>query len=249
MTAPIPPAKPPDPLSGRRYFLQGVRDSLPFLLVVVPFGMVFGVVATEAGLTVAQTMGFSIGVFAGASQLAALQLMTENAPTLIIMATALAVNLRLAMYSASLAPYLGKAPVLHRAFVAYLLVDQSYALAHAKYEAAPKLSLPGRMGFYLGSVALIVPMWCVASYLGAVLGNRIPPGLPVDFAVPITFLAVIAPMLRTLAHVAAAFTSVLGVLVLAFLPFNLGLLAAALLAMVVGAQVEVWLARQRAKGA
>ncbi len=246
-----PPPATPDaapPLSGTRGFLQGLRDSLPFLLVVIPFGMVFGVVATEAGLTVTQTMGFSVGVFAGASQLAALQLMTENAPTLIVLATALAVNLRLAMYSASLAPFLGPAPAWQRALVAWLLVDQSYALAHARYEASPRMPMPARFAFYLGSVALVVPMWCVASYLGAVLGNRIPAGLPVDFAVPITFLAVIAPMLRTLAHVAAALTSVLGVLAFAALPYNLGLLVAALLAMAMGAQVELWLVRRLKDG-
>jgi predicted branched-subunit amino acid permease len=240
---PTPADAAPEPL--RRPFLQGLRGSLPFLLAVVPFGMVFGVIATEAGFTLAQTMGFSVGVFAGASQLAAVQLMTENAPVLIVMATALAVNLRLAMYSAALSPYLGAAPVWQRALVAYLLVDQSYALAHAKYEASPRMTLSARFAFYLGSVALVVPMWCVASYLGAVLGNRIPPALPVDFAVPITFLAVIAPMLRTLAHVAAALTSIVGVLLLAALPFNLGLLVAALLALAVGAQVEVWMARMR----
>jgi 4-azaleucine resistance transporter AzlC len=234
-------AHPPSPL---RAFWSGLRDSLPFLLVVAPFGMVFGVVAIEAGLTLAETMGFSIGVFAGASQLVALQLMTENAPILIVIATALAVNLRLAMYSASLAPYLGAAPVWQRALVAFLLVDQSFALAHAQFEARPKLPLQVRIWYYIGTVTLVVPLWCVATLLGAVLGNRIPVGLPVDFAVPITFLAIIAPMLRTLAHVAAALTSVLGVLLLAFLPFNLGLLVAALLAMAVGAQVEAWRARQ-----
>ena len=237
----------PTPSSGAAFWL-GLRDSLPFLLVVIPFGMVFGVVAIEAGLTVTETMGFSIGVFAGASQLAALQLMTDNAPMLIVIATALAVNLRLAMYSASLAPFLGAAPVWQRALVAYLLVDQSYALAHAKYEASPRMPLSARIGYYIGAVTLVVPLWCVASFLGAVLGNRIPAGLPVDFAVPITFLAVIAPMLRTLAHVAAAITSVLGVLLLAFLPFNLGLLVAALVALMVGARVEVWMTRQKIGG-
>ncbi len=245
MAAPIPTsATTPVPSTGQA-FGRGLRDSLPFLLVVIPFGMVFGVVAIEAGLTVAETMGFSIGVFAGASQLAAVQLMADNAPIIIVIATALAVNLRLAMYSASLAPHLGSAPVWQRALVAYLLVDQSYALAHEKYEANPKMPLPARFGYYIGSVTLIVPLWCAASLVGAILGNRIPAGIPVDFAVPITFLAVIAPMLRTLAHVAAAITSVLGVLLLGFLPFNLGLLVAAVFALIVGARVELWLTRQQ----
>jgi predicted branched-subunit amino acid permease len=248
MASPDPTVAAVRPPSTGRSFWLGLRDSLPFLLVVVPFGMVFGVVAIEAGLTVAETMGFSVGVFAGASQLAAVQLMTANAPLLIVIGTALAVNLRLAMYSASLAPYLGAAPVWQRALAAYLLTDQSYALAHGRYETSPQMPLAARFGYYIGSVTLVVPLWCLATLLGALLGARIPSGVPMDFAVPITFLAVIAPMLRTLAHVAAALTSVVGVLVLAFLPFNLGLLVAALLALVVGAQVELWLARQRVAG-
>jgi predicted branched-subunit amino acid permease len=82
---------------------------------VVPFAILFGVVGTEAGLNLAQVMGFSIGVVAGASQFAALQLMSENAPALIVVASALAVNLRMAMYSAALAPHLGPASLRDRA--------------------------------------------------------------------------------------------------------------------------------------
>ena len=77
------------------------------MLVVVPFGMLFGVIAGEAGWSLLQNLAMSVMVIAGASQFTALQLLSENAPTLIVIATALAVNLRLAMYSASLAPYIG----------------------------------------------------------------------------------------------------------------------------------------------
>jgi predicted branched-subunit amino acid permease len=83
--------------SRRQAFWTGVRDALPFTIVVIPFAILFGVVGTEAGLNLAQVMGFSIVVIAGASQFAALQLMSENAPTLVVVASALAVNLRMAM--------------------------------------------------------------------------------------------------------------------------------------------------------
>jgi predicted branched-subunit amino acid permease len=79
---------------------------------------------------------------------------------------------------------------------------------------------------------------------GALLGETIPPQFALDFAMPITFIAIIAPMLRTLAHVSAALTSVVGALALAFMPYNAGLLVAAALAMVVGAQTELWLERR-----
>jgi predicted branched-subunit amino acid permease len=81
------------------------------VIVVVPFAVLFGVVATEAGLDLLQVLLFSVSIFAGASQFAALQLMQDQAPVLIILATSLAVNLRLLMYSVAMAPHLGAAPL------------------------------------------------------------------------------------------------------------------------------------------
>ena len=88
-------------------FLHGLWDGAPFLLVVGPFAALFGLLATEAGLTVFETLTFSVAVIAGAAQLTAIQLMQENAPTIVVLASALAVNLRMALYSASLAPWIG----------------------------------------------------------------------------------------------------------------------------------------------
>ena len=105
--------------------------------MVVPFATLFGVVAIEAGLTLAQTLTFSILVIAGASQFAALQLMLENAAISFILAAALAVNLRMAMYSAALAPHLGNAALWQRILIGYLNFDQSYILSVAKYENEP----------------------------------------------------------------------------------------------------------------
>ncbi|MCL1629426.1 MULTISPECIES: AzlC family ABC transporter permease [Roseinatronobacter] len=219
-------------------FWQGFRAGLPFLLVILPFGIVFGVVATEAGLNLSQTMGFSVFVIAGAAQFVAIQLMVENAPILIILATSLAVNLRMAMYSASLAPHLGPVPWWKRAVVAYFMVDQAYAASILKYEDSPQMPPRAKLAYYMGVITPVCPMWYVATYGGAVLGDVIPADLPIDFAVPITFLALIVPMLRSAAHVVAAVVSITGVLVFSFVPFNLGLLLAALLAMVAGAEVE-----------
>ena len=226
--------------------LRGARDAAPFVLVVVPFALLFGVVATEAGLNIAETMGMSVLVIAGAAQFAALQQMVADTPTVMILATALAVNLRMAMYSASLTPFLGAAPLWQRACAAYLMVDQSYMLSVAKYETEPDLTLRERVHYYFGTMILIGPAWYVASLVGALVGKAIPPEFALDFAVPITFLAMIAPMLRTLAHVAAAATSVVLALAFASLPYGTGLLIAAAAAMVVGATAEVLAGRARA---
>lgn len=224
--------------SPRSDYWRGLTTALPFSIVIGPFGLLFGVVATAAGLDVAQVMGFTLLVIAGASQFTALQLMQDNAPTLIVIASALAINLRLAMYSASLAPHLGGAPLWQRALIAYMILDQSYALANGEHEANPRQSVAQKVGFFFGVATPVVLVWIVASALGIVVGEAIPPALGLDFAVPITFIALIAPALRTLAHVAAALTSVVLAIVLAFLPWNLWLLAAGLGAMIVGAEVE-----------
>ncbi len=224
--------------SPRTAYLRGLRTALPFVIVVAPFGLLFGVVGTEAGLNIAQVMGFTVLVIAGASQFTALQLMADNAPTLIVVASALAVNLRMAMYSASLAPHLGAAPIWQRALIAYMNVDQTYALGQADYEANPRQTTAEKAAFFFGTATPIIPVWIAATALGIVLGEAIPPALGLDFAVPITFIALIAPALRTIAHVAAALTSVVMAVALAFLPWNLWLLARASAAMIVGAEVE-----------
>jgi predicted branched-subunit amino acid permease len=231
-------------MSTQRAFWQGFWGGAPFILVVAPFGLVFGVVATDAGFSVTQALAFSGMVVAGAAQLTAVQLLTENAPVAIVIATALAVNLRMAMYSASLAPHLGKASVVTRLLVSYQLVDQAYALAHQKFEQSPSMPLNQKLAFFFGIVTPIFPFWMTGTLVGAVLSSQIPASIPIAMAVPITFLAMVGPMLRTLAHVAACFVSVVGALVFQFLPYGTGLLVAALLAMLTGAWVETWMNRR-----
>lgn len=228
----------PSTTTSRSAFWKGARDCAPFMLVVAPFGALFGVVGTEAGLTLAQTMGFSVIVVAGASQFAALQLMLDQAPMFIVLLSAIAVNLRMAMYSASLAPYLGQAPLWKRALVAYMNVDQTYALSVLTYEAEPQMSLPDRVSYFFGACLPILPTWCAASLAGALLGTAIPASWGLEFAVPIAFLSLVAPALRTLAHVAAAAVSILLAIIFVGLPYNLGLMPAGIGAMIVGAEIE-----------
>lgn len=228
----------------RPTYLRGIRDGLPFILVVAPFALLFGVVATEAGLTVFETMTFSAVVIAGAAQFTALQLMNDNAPTVVVIASALAVNLRMAMYSASLTPHLGALPFWRRALAAYTLVDQSYALSTLEYEKNPAMTLAQKTSYFFGVITPVLPNWYLWSLIGAMVGQSIPPELALDFAVPITFIAMIGPMLRTGAHVAAAFVSVTCAILFAFLPWNLGLIVAGVAGMITGAQVELWQERK-----
>lgn len=224
--------------SPAQAFRHGVVQTLPFQLVILPFAVLFGVVAAEAGFDLAQIMGFSVLVLAGASQFTAVQLLSDNVPALLVIASALAVNLRMAMYSASMVPWLGAASMKDRALVAYMLIDQSYALSIQHYENNPKLSLRQRLGYFYGAALALCLPWMLFSFLGATMGRAIPADIPLDFALPITFLAMIAPMLRSVAHMVACGVAVVLALLLAGLPNGTGLLIAAPLGMLAGALVE-----------
>ncbi|SEL18255.1 Predicted branched-chain amino acid permease (azaleucine resistance) [Roseovarius nanhaiticus] len=226
------------PQSTKSTYWQGVGAGAPFILVIVPFALLFGVVASEAGLDIVQTFAFSVLVVAGAAQFTAVQLLSEHAPTIIVVITALAVNLRMAMYSASLTPHLGQAPLGTRALVAYCMVDQAYASSILAFEKHPDWTTRQKVAFYFGAVTPLMPLWLLFTLVGSLVGGRIPPEFALDFAVPITFLAMIAPMLRTAAHVVAALVSIAVALMLAFVPYSMGLLVAGLAGMMAGAQTE-----------
>ena len=239
------PSTTPKKRTRASAYWKGVADGAPFLLVVAPFAMLFGVLATEAGLNVLETLLFSAVVFAGAAQFTALQLMQENAPTVIVLASALAVNLRVAMYSASLTPWIGAAPLWQRAIAAYFTVDQSYACSVVQFENEPQMTVPQRMAYFSGVLSPIVPMWYISTVLGALVGTQVPESWALDFALPIAFLALGAPMLRTFAHVVAAVTAIVVSLLTAGVPYSLGLMIAGTAGMMAGAQAELMLERRR----
>ncbi|WP_377509095.1 AzlC family ABC transporter permease [Octadecabacter sp. R77987] len=224
-------------------YWEGLRNGLPFVVVVGPFALLFGVVASEAGMALAHVMGFTVMVIAGAAQFAALQMMVENASLGMVLLAALAVNLRMAMYSAALVPYLGSAPLWQRALISYMNFDQTYAASVAKYETSPDWNVTQRAQFFFGLSTPIVPVWIVFTLVGALIGKAIPPEWALDFAVPITFLGLVGPALKTPAHIAAAVVSVVVALALIDLPSGAGLLIAALSAMITGAVVETRMGR------
>ncbi len=234
--------------SNKSAFWLGYRDTLPFWLVVGPFGLLFGAVATEAGLNLFEAMVMTTLVVAGASQFTALTLMGENAPVFIILLTALAVNLRMAMYSAALAPHLGREPLGMRVLYAYFMVDQSFGVAINKYEENPDMTPRQKGLYYAGSFMSVFPLWLITSLLGALVGAQIPPEYALDFALPICFIALSAPLMRSLPHFVAAIVSMLGTVLFVNIPYSLGLLLAAFIAMMVAAQLELWLKRRQANG-
>lgn len=227
--------------TSKSAFRRGLQGGVPYILVVAPFGLLFGVVATESGLDLAETMAFSVLVIAGAAQFTAVGLLTENASAFLALAAALGVNLRNAMYSASLVPHLGPAPFWQRALISFFIFDQNFASAALEYEKRPTMSVAEKMAFITGVTIPIAPTWYVSTYLGAVLGATIPPEYALDFALPLMFVALAAPALRSAPHVVAATVAIVVALLATGMPSGMGVLLAGILGMMAGAQAELWL--------
>ncbi len=219
-------------------FRRGFAVTLPIQVATIPFGLIFGVIAIETGLDLPQIFAMSAIVMAGASSLVALELLADQAPALVVICLSALVNLRMAMYSAALVPHLGKASMGMRMVMSYFMVDQSFAIAARKYEETPGMPLPHKIIYYFACLLPIVPLWYLCSYVGARLGAAIPPEYSLDFAIPSCFIALTAPMMRSLPHFLAALVSIIGALALAWVPYSLGLIIAAVFAMAVGAEVE-----------
>ncbi|MFC4245901.1 AzlC family ABC transporter permease [Natribaculum luteum] len=213
----------------------GVRDALPLLLGVVPFALVTGIAAAEAGLTSGQAVGMSLLVFAGASQLAALELLGETAPIVVVVGTAVVINLRMLMYSASIAPYFADYRQRTRAFLAYFLTDQAYAMAIAEYGDEDDRD---ERSYYLGVAASIWAVWIVGTFVGVVVGAGVPESWGLSFAVPLVFLAILVPAMKSRPRTVAAAVGGIVAVVAAGLPFNLGLLVGALSGIAAGVLSE-----------
>lgn len=187
--------------SRRDAVVTGLRDIFPMLIGIVPFGLVAGAAPVAGGLEVSHAAGFSSIVFAGASQLAAIDVITSGGGVFIAAFTAWTINLRLVLYSASLAPYLAHEPLRRRLGVGYLLVDQTYAFAVSRWaDDPPEMRLP----YYFAQGIFLWTNWQLCTLIGAVLGSRVPADIPLTFALPLVFLVLLVPTLTTKPAVAAA---------------------------------------------
>lgn len=222
------PYVPPD-------FRAGVRDTLPLLVGFVPFSLVAGVAAVNVGLSPAQAVGLSVFVFAGASQLAVIDLLGRGAPLSVVVFTAVVINLRMMMYSASIAPYFQRLRTRWKAFLSYFLTDHSYALSLAEYASEGSTD---RRWYYLGTALSAWVVWQTGTVTGAVLGASVPESWGLSFAVPLVFLALLVPTLTDRAAVAAAAAGGAVAVLATDLPFDLGLLTGALAGVLVGRAAE-----------
>jgi 4-azaleucine resistance transporter AzlC len=224
-------------------FLAGIRAEIPLLIGVFPFGMIYGALALNAGLSTSAAQMMSSIVFAGSAQFITAQLVHEATPGFVIVLTIAVVNLRHMLYSASLAPYLAGLPTRWKVLLSYLLTDEAYAPTILHYEKEG--STPDAHWFLFGAGFSLWFTWQISTALGIFLGTAIPESWSLDFALPLTFIAMVVPVLKNQPAIAAALSAGVVALVAYPLPYKLGLILAALVGIAVGTLLE---GRKSSKG-
>ena len=211
---------------------------LPLLLGVVPFGLVFGVLGISSGLTETETILMSSIVFAGASQVVFVQLWAAGSAYSVIASSVALINLRHVLYSASVAEYLKKLNFKWRIVLGYLLTDESFAVSIKRLSAHGE-SRPVHF-FMLGSGLTLWLAWQVSTIAGVVAGSTIPENWELAFAIPLTFIAIVVPLLKNTPTIICALTSCLIAIFGQSLPWNTWIIVAALGGILIGASIEKW---------
>jgi branched chain amino acid efflux pump len=224
----------------RQEFTAGLRAEVPILLGVIPFGMIYGVLARGAGIPPAAAQAMSAIVFAGSAQFISAQLYGAGAPGLIIVLTASFVNLRHALYSASVQPYIRHLRPVWRWLLAYLLTDEAYAVTITHYSQKNVEDVRGANThwFFLGAGLALWSTWQVSTALGIFLGAQLPASWSLDFTLALTFIALLVPNIQDRATLAAAMAGGITAIVAFALPLKLGLVAASIIGIAAGMWVE-----------
>lgn len=172
----------------RREFLDGVTDLAPVLVAVIPIGLLWGTLASAKGLTLLEAGLMSTLVFAGAAQFVAVEMWHDPVPVLLLTATALIVNVRHVLMSASVSRHIGGIPRTYHPLVAYLLVDESWALTERR-----ALKRPVTLSYYLGVTLPMALSWYVSTGVGAMLGRSLgdPAAIGLDFAFSALFISIL----------------------------------------------------------
>jgi 4-azaleucine resistance transporter AzlC len=170
---------------------EGIVASLALVPSVFVYGTVFGGLAVQSGLTVAQVLGMSVLVFAGASQFVAVPMLATGAPAVAIIVTTYVVNMRHYLMAATLAPSFRGFRRAWLAVIAHVINDESFAVAVAR-------SQPPDARIYLGSALAICGAFTGGVIVGVSLGGLVerPERYGLDFAFPAVFLALVAVQLR-----------------------------------------------------
>ena len=181
-----------------KIFLKGIKDVSPLMIPVVPFGIIFGVLAIELGFNGYTTMGMSIIIFGGASQIIFLQLFSAGASSLIILSSVGAVNSRHLLYGAVLSEHLSDLKLSWKIIISYFLVDQAFAVSNSYLK---KNNDKDKHFHLFGAGVTCWTIWQITTFIGIILGSVIPDKLGLTFAIPLTFLASLVNDFRKLVNV------------------------------------------------
>ena len=212
--------------SNFKIFLKGIVDVSPLMIPVVPFGLIFGVLAIDIGFTPLETMGMSLIVFGGASQIVLLQLFSGGASSLVIISSVGAVNSRHLLYGAVVSEHLSDLKLIWKIIISYFLIDQAFAISN---EYLKKNKERNRYFHLVGGGATCWVIWQSTTLLGIILGASIPEKLGLSFAVPLTFLALLVNDFRKLINVIVIIISgTVATLGYNYIPFKAYVIVAAL---------------------
>ncbi|MFC4158165.1 AzlC family ABC transporter permease [Chitinimonas lacunae] len=227
------------PAAPRRLELwRGARDSLPMLIGAAPFGVIFGTLAAPSDLSAWGALAMSLLVYAGSAQFVALSLFKEHAGLAVIVMTTLVINLRHALYSATLLPQVSHLPQRWRIPLAFGLTDESFAVVQQRQ--LRQNGVAASHWYFLGSVLAMYLNWQLWTVVGVALGRSVEglDKLGLDFAMVATFVGIVVPLLKTRPMLAAALCASAVALAGQSLPYRLGLVLAALTGVVMGLLLE-----------
>jgi 4-azaleucine resistance transporter AzlC len=222
----------------RAEFLAGAKAMIPLVIGGMPFDIIFGALAITKGISIPATMAMSLFVFAGSAQFIAVGLVGAGASIPIIILTTFIVNLRHALYSATLAPFVKHLPQRWLLPLAYTLTDESFVVTSTHYNQPSDMK--HKHWYFLGAnLAMYVP-WQISTWIGIFAGSRIPDParFGLDFAMSVTFTGMLIPLIKNRPVLAAVVVASV-VAVLSFgIPNKLGLIIAALSGVAAGVIVE-----------
>ena len=217
-------------------FKNGCLQEIPLQLGVFPFGIAYGILGIEVGLTNIQTFLLSIIIFAGVSQIVFAQLFSTFTPSFMIVGTIGIVNLRHILYGVSLSSYLKKLSLKWRVILSYLITDEAFAISYKRFSEEKKTKY---MHFHLlGSGITLWISWQISTLIGIFIGPSIPNSLNLEYVIPLSFIAIVVVSINTKIKLIIFIMSALLSILLRDLPWNLWIITSALISIIIGVLIS-----------
>ena len=217
-------------------FKNGCLQEIPLQLGVFPFGIAYGILGIEVGLTNIQTFLLSIIIFAGVSQIVFAQLFSTFTPSFMIVGTIGIVNLRHILYGVSLSSYLKKLSLKWRVILSYLITDEAFAISYKRFSEEKKTKY---MHFHLlGTGITLWTSWQISTLIGIFIGPSIPNSLNLEYVIPLSFIAIVVVSINTKIKLIVFIMSALLSILLRDLPWNLWIITSALISIIIGVLIS-----------